>query len=69
MIAPKKILIPSDGNELEFVKTIKITQSKNDISYEYEYTYTKSATKTGNILFTERWLTKCLKEKIFIEIK
>lgn len=64
MKPPEKILIPSDGNELEFVKMIKI---KTEL--QYEYNYIKSATKTGNITFTEAWLEKYLKNKIFIEIK
>lgn len=61
---PKKILIPSDSNEMELVRIIKI---KLEISYEYHYT--KSATKTGNIIFSEALLEKYLKNKIFIEIK
>lgn len=64
MTAPGKILVPSDGNELEFVQLIK---TKTELLYEY--CYTKSATKTGNITFTETWLEKYLRNKIFIEIK
>lgn len=63
-MAPEKIKIPSDDNELEFVQLIK---TKTELLYEYHYT--KSATKTGNIIFTENWLEKYLRNKIFIEIK
>lgn len=64
MTPPKKILIPSDDNEMEFVQIIK---TKTELLYEYRYT--ESATKTENINFQESWLEKYLRNKIFIEIK
>lgn len=56
-----KILIPSDGNIIELVRTIK---GKETI---HEFKFTKSATKEGLIMtITEEQLNKNLKQKIFI---
>ena len=63
MIPPKKLKCPSDDNELEFIQIIK---TKTEIDYEYKYT--KSAAKTENIIISEVWLIKYLKDKIFVEI-
>lgn len=62
MTPPKKLKCPSDDNELEFIQIIK---TKTELNYEYRYT--KSATKTENIIISETWLMKYLKDKIFIE--
>lgn len=57
----KKLLIPSDNNELEYVQTIK----GKEILHQYKFT--KSATKKGLIMtITEDQLNKNLKQKIFI---
>ena len=57
----KKLLIPSDNNELEYVQTIK---GKDTI---HEFKFTKSETKEGLIMtITEDQLNKNLKQKIFI---
>jgi len=39
---PEKVLIPSDNNELKYVRTIKTKTSEN-----YEYEYTKSEVKSS----------------------
>ena len=57
----KKLLIPSDNNELEYVQTIK----GKEILHEYKFT--KSVTKEGLIMtISETELQKNLKKKIFI---
>jgi len=59
---PKKLLIPSDSNELELVRTIK---GKEII---YEYKFTKSETKLGMLMtISEEQLNKNLKREIFKE--
>ena len=61
MIPPKKLLIPSDSNEIEFTGIVK---DKKENLYEYEYT--KSTMKKGmKVTFTEAVLTKFLKNEIF----
>jgi len=58
---PKKLIIPSDSNELEYVQTIKGTE------IIYEYKFTKSETKLGMLMtISEEQLNKNLKQKIFI---
>lgn len=64
MIAPEKLLIRSDDNEM---KLVRIQKTKTEILYEYEYT--KSPIPLSNIIFTEKWLQKYLKDQIFLEIK
>jgi hypothetical protein len=60
MIAPNKIIILSDSNELELVRTIK---GKEII---YEYKFTKSETKKGMLMtINEEQLNKNLKREIF----
>jgi hypothetical protein len=62
-VIPKKLIIPSDSNELELVRTIK---TKTELSYEYQFT--KSETKKGMLMtISEENLNKNLKQKIFIE--
>jgi hypothetical protein len=57
----KKLLIPSDNNELEYVQTIK----GKEILHQYKFT--KSETKEGMLMtITEEQLNKNLKQKIFI---
>jgi hypothetical protein len=57
----KKLLIPSDENELEYVQTIK----GKEILHQYKFT--KSETKEGVLMtITEDQLNKNLKQKIFI---
>lgn len=59
---PKKLIIPSDSNELELVRTIK----GKEITYEYQFT--KSETKKGMLMtISEENLNKNLKQKIFKE--
>lgn len=59
-MTPKKLIILSDNNELEFVRIIK---AKEII---YEYRFTKSETKLGMLMtFSEKQLEKELKNKIF----
>lgn len=61
MKTPNKLIIPSDGNELQLVRTLK---GKETI---YEYQFTKSETKEGLIMtITDEQLNKNLKQKIFI---
>jgi len=61
---PKNIIIKSDDNELEFIKTVK---TKTELMYEYKFI--KSKTKLGTVmLFTEKELMKCLSSFLFIEI-
>jgi hypothetical protein len=60
MIAPNKIIILSDSNELELVRTIK----GKEIIYEYQFT--KSETKKGMLMtITEENLKTNLKREIF----
>jgi hypothetical protein len=60
MIAPNKIIILSDSNELELVRTIK----GKEIIYEYQFT--KSETKKGMLMtINEEQLNKNLKREIF----
>lgn len=57
----KKLLIPSDENELEYVQTIK----GKEILHQYKFT--KSETKEGMLMtITDEQLNKNLKQKIFI---
>ena len=57
---PKKLLIPTDSNELEYVQTLK---GKELI---YEYKFTKSETKLGiTMTITEDQLNQNLKKQIF----
>jgi len=57
----KKLLIPSDNNELEYVQTIK----GKEILHQYKFT--KSETKEGMLMtLTDEQLNKNLKQKIFI---
>lgn len=57
----KKLLIPSDNNELEYVQTIK----GKEILHQYKFT--KSVTKEGLIMtITEEQLKLNLKREIFI---
>lgn len=59
-MVPVKILICSDGNVLEFVRTIK---TKEII---YEYKFIKSETKLGLLMtITDENLTKNIKREIF----
>jgi hypothetical protein len=60
---PNKLIIPSDGNVLELVRTIK----GKEISYEYKFT--KSETKKGMLMtISEENLNKNLKQsKAFIK--
>lgn len=62
-MTPKKLLIPSDGNELELVRTIK----GKEISYEYRFT--KSETKKGMLMtISEENLKTNLKREIFKDL-
>lgn len=57
----KKLLIPSDNNELEYVQTIK----GKEVLHQYKFT--KSETKEGMLMtITDEQLNKNLKQKIFI---
>ena len=57
----KKLLIPPDNNELEYVQTIK----GKEILHQYKFT--KSETKEGMLMtLTDEQLNKNLKQKIFI---
>jgi hypothetical protein len=59
-MTPKKLIIPSDNNELELVRTIK---GKEII---YEYKFTKSETKKGMLMtISEENLKTNLKREIF----
>lgn len=56
---PKKILIKSDSNEMEYTHTIK--KSINNKEELYVYTFVKSETKLGKeTYFTEAVLRKLL---------
>jgi hypothetical protein len=56
---PKLIIIPSDSNVLELVRTIKVKEL-------YEYQFIKSETKKGMLMtISEENLNKNLKQKIF----
>jgi hypothetical protein len=60
----KKLLIPSDNNELEYVQTLK----GKEILHQYKFT--KSETKEGMLMtITDEQLNKNLKQKIFITEK
>ncbi len=60
MIPPQKLFIPSDLNELDFVRIIK----GKEILYEYKFT--KSETKLGMLMtLSESQLEKSIKNKIF----
>ena len=57
---PKKLLIPTDSNELEYVQTLKGKELM------YEYRFTKSETKLGMLMtITEDQLNQNLKKQIF----
>ena len=57
----KKLLIPSDNNELEYVQTIK----GKEILHQYKFT--KSETKEGMLMtLTEKQLEENLRKGIFI---
>jgi hypothetical protein len=57
----KKLLIPSDNNELEYVQTIK----GKEVLHQYKFT--KSETKEGMLMtLSDDQLNKNLKQKIFI---
>jgi hypothetical protein len=61
---PKKLICPTDSNELELVRTIK----GKEITYEYQFT--KSETKKGMLMtISEEQLNKNLRNKIFNEYK
>ena len=61
MIAPPKLTVTSDSNELVFIQILK---TKTELSYEYQFT--KSETKSGmTMTFSESQLEKSLKQKIF----
>jgi hypothetical protein len=61
-LTPKKLIIPSDSNELELVRTIK----GKEISYEYQFT--KSETKKGMLMtISDENLKTNLKREIFKE--
>lgn len=61
MTGPDKLLIASDDNILELVRTIK---GKETI---YEYQFTKSETKEGMLMtLTEKQLEENLRKGIFI---
>jgi hypothetical protein len=61
---PKKLIIPSDSNELELIRTIK----GKEITYEYKFT--KSETKKGMLMtITDENLKTNLKREIFKEWK
>lgn len=64
MMPPNILIIPSDQNELEFVRIIKLKTGNL-----YEYKFTKSETKLGMLMtFSEIELQKGLKNEIFTEI-
>lgn len=57
---PKKLICPTDSNELEYVQTI------NGKEIIYEYKFTKSETKLGMLMtISEEQLNKNLRNKIF----
>ena len=57
---PQKLIIPTDSNILELVRTIKVKEL-------YEYKFIKSETKKGMLMtISEENLNKNLKQKIFI---
>ena len=59
---PKKLICPTDSNELEYIQTIK---GKEII---YEYKFTKSETKLGMLMtISEENLKTNLKREIFKE--
>jgi len=62
-MTPQKLLIPSDDNELTFVKIVGKTK-------ELEYVYTKSITKLGcTLILSSEDLQKKIYNGIFKEIK
>lgn len=51
MKLPHKLLIPTDGNELEYVETLQPNSPTNKFKKELHiYRYTKSETKLGMLL-------------------
>lgn len=60
----KKLLIPSDNNELEYVQTIK----GKEILHQYKFT--KSETKEGMLMtITDTELQKNIRRGIFIQYR
>jgi len=63
-MTPPKLLIPSDNNILEIVRTIK---TKTEIFYEYKFT--SSETKLGMLMtMSEEQLSKNLRKNIMTEL-
>ncbi len=69
MTIPNKLLVLSDDNELEYVRTVTHDERGKKIDATNEYKYTKSVTKLGFILqLSITDIENKIKNKIFDNI-